>query len=129
MTSHQISFVEIEKALSRLEEALRLKKDDIIRDSVIQRFEFTIELSWKLLFKTLQHQGLQVPQTPKNIIREGARVGLISDPELWIYLIDQRNLSSHTYKENLAEQVYASAKKTPAAVKDLISKIKQILKA
>jgi nucleotidyltransferase substrate binding protein (TIGR01987 family) len=120
----KIEMKELEKALSRLEEALKLPKNDVIRDSVIQRFEFTIELSWKTLSRYLKSQGLSGIESPKNAVREGARIGLIGDPETWIYLIDQRNLSSHTYKEILAEQVYAAAGRTPPLVHDLITKIR-----
>lgn len=120
----KLSLTELEKALRRLKEALALPKDDIVRDSVIQRFEFTVELSWKSLLRALKEQGMQDALTPKNVIREGARLGFVSDPELWIYLIDQRNLSSHTYKEDLAEQVYAAATQAPPLVEKLLSKIK-----
>ncbi|MEZ4743658.1 MAG: nucleotidyltransferase substrate binding protein [Bdellovibrionota bacterium] len=47
---------------------------------------------------------------PKTIIREMAQASLIDDPNLWFQFLEARNLSSHTYNEELAERVYAEAK-------------------
>lgn len=67
---------------------------------------------------------MQEALAPKNVIREGARLGFISDPESWIYFIDQKNLSSYTYREDLAEQVYHTAVRCPGFVKVLLQKLK-----
>jgi len=123
MTVNNIQLDELKKAARRLKEALALPKDDVVRDSTIQRFEFTVELSWKSLQRFLKSAGVMDPLTPKNVFREGARLGLVEDPEAWIGFIDARNLSSHTYKESLAEQVYASAQALPPFVDALIKKI------
>lgn len=120
----KVAFEELERAVRRLEEALALPKNDIIRDSVIQRFEFTVELSWKTLARVLDSMGVSVPAAPKNIIREAAKLALLVDAEFWILVIDHRNLSSHTYKEDLAELVYGTAQKTPPLVRDLLNKMK-----
>ncbi|MCB0370138.1 MAG: nucleotidyltransferase substrate binding protein [Bdellovibrionales bacterium] len=97
-----ISKDEYKKAVSRLEEAISQKKNDFIRDSVIQRFEFSVELAWKTCKKVMGSSSV----APKDIIREMAQSGYIDNPEEWILAIDMRNLSSHTYKEELAEKVY-----------------------
>lgn len=44
---------------------------------------------------------------PKDVVREMAQSRYVSDFDLWLLAIDMRNLSSHTYKEDLAEQVYS----------------------
>lgn len=90
------------KAVERLKEALAQDKNEFIRDSVIQRFEFSIELAWKSAKKAM---GTNT-SAPKDVIREMAQSSYIEDVELWLKAVDMRNLSSHTYKENLAEQVY-----------------------
>lgn len=125
MNKEDIQIHELKKALNRLEEALALPKNDIVRDSVIQRFEFTVELSWKALQKFLHASGVSESLTPKNIFREAAKLNLIKDPEAWIKFIDDRNLSSHTYRESLAEQVYASAQKLPPLATALIRIIEE----
>ena len=116
---------ELKRALHRLCEAVALPKNDIVRDSVIQRFEFTVELSWKALARRLKNEGLAEAFTPKAAIREGARLGFLDDPEAWLGFLDDRNLSSHTYKEDLAERVYAAACRFPSFVDHLIQNLEK----
>jgi nucleotidyltransferase substrate binding protein (TIGR01987 family) len=123
MTQAILNLDEVKRAVKRLREALALPKDDIVRDSVIQRFEFTVELSWKALHRRLRFEGLGDNLSPKNIFREGAKLSLVQDPEAWIQFIDDRNLSSHTYKEDLAERVYESARRLPPFVDALIERL------
>jgi nucleotidyltransferase substrate binding protein (TIGR01987 family) len=113
---------EFEKAVFRLEEALAQPKNDFIRDSVIQRFEFTVELAWKSAKKVMGSQSI----APKVIIREMAAQGLVADPQVWFDYLEGRNLSSHTYKEDLAEKVYSLAKGSVSDFKDLLAKLKAI---
>ena len=94
--------LEFEKAVLKLKEALAQPKDEFIRDSVIQRFEFSIELAWKTAKKIMGTSSA----APKDVIREMAQSGYIENVEVWLQAIDMRNLTSHTYKEDLAEKVY-----------------------
>ena len=123
MSQKPLQLDELKKALEKLKEALALDKTDIVRDSIIKRFEFTVELSWKALQRFLSISGISEVLTPKNVFREGSRLGLVDDPEAWIRFVDARNLSSHTYKESLAEEVYARAREIPTYVQELIHKI------
>jgi len=123
MQGFDLKLDELKKALTRLKEAAHLPKTDIVRDSTIQRFEFTVELAWKVLQKQIRQSGLEDPVSPKAIFREGARLGLVQDPEAWIQFVDDRNLSSHTYKEDLAEKVYQSAVRLPPYADALIQAV------
>lgn len=98
---------EFKKAVFRLQDALAQPKNEFIRDSVIQRFEFSIELAWKTSKKVMG----TATTAPKDIIREMAQAGYINDIQQWLLAVDMRNLSSHTHKEALAEQVYNFAQK------------------
>lgn len=113
-------YSEFEKAVSRLEDALNQPKNEFIRDSVIQRFEFSIELAWKTTKKMMGSSTT----APKDIIREMAQSGYIIDVETWLSAIDMRNLSSHTYKEDLAEKVYLFTVSFLPELKDLLLKLK-----
>lgn len=93
------------KALAQLEKAAQQPKDEFVRDSVIQRFEFTHELAWKMLRLRLEREGVVV-KTPRETIQEALQAGLIEDGNLWTDMQKMRNLTSHTYKEKLAEDVY-----------------------
>jgi nucleotidyltransferase substrate binding protein (TIGR01987 family) len=98
---------EFSKAVSRLQEALEQPKNDFLRDSVIQRFEFSVELAWKTAKRIMG----SATTAPKDIIREMAQARYIQNVDLWLEAIDMRNLSSHTYKEDLAERVYLFAQR------------------
>ena len=110
---------EYTKAVERLSEALAQNKNDFIRDSVIQRFEFCIELAWKTSKKVMG----TATTAPKDVLREMAQSGYITDIEFWLKAIDMRNLSSHTYKEDLAEQVYSFAASFLSELKKLNAKL------
>ena len=94
------------RALNRLMSAVQKPKDEFLRDSVIQRFEFTYELAWKMLKLRLEAEAL-MPRTPKETLQEALQAGFIEDGNAWSELQKKRNLTSHTYDEELAEEVYA----------------------
>ena len=114
-----VSLEELSKALVSLEEALTVEKTDISRDASIQRFEFCVELAWKSARKVM---GTSTT-APKQVIREMAQSGLIEDVEFWLKSVDRRNLSSHTYIQKLAEEVYAFAKSFLNPAKQLLTKL------
>lgn len=114
-----VSIEEYKKAAKRLEEALAQPKNEFLRDSVIQRFEFCIELAWKTSKKIM---GTSTT-APKQIVREMAQNSLIDNVDIWLESIDQRNLSSHTYNEELAEQVYQFVQGFLPEIKKLVDKL------
>ncbi len=100
------STLELTKAVTKLQEALAQPKNEFLRDSTIQRFEFCVELAWKTSKKIM---GTSTT-APKDVIREMAQSSYIANLDIWLTAIDMRNLSSHTYKEELAERVYDFAR-------------------
>lgn len=98
-------------ALERLHEILLrpAESDEIILDATIQRFEFVVELCWKTLKKFLWREGLEA-NTPKEILRKAYAAKWISDEKLWLKMLEDRNLTSHTYKEALALEIYQHIK-------------------
>lgn len=93
------------KAVHQLERAAAEPFDEFLRDAVIQRFEFCYELSWKLLKLRLAQEGIEA-RTPRQVLQEALQAGLIDDGNLWSELQRYRNLTSHTYDERLADEVY-----------------------
>jgi nucleotidyltransferase substrate binding protein (TIGR01987 family) len=73
-----------------------------LRDSCIQRFEFCVELSWKISIRVL---GLDT-KAPNPAIREMAQNKLIDDPQIWFEFLLARNKTSHTYDDDVAKEVY-----------------------
>lgn len=92
------------KALNRLEEALTKDlSDDIIVDGIIQRFEFTFEQSWKVMKLYLEDQGiLDEALAPRSTIRCAYKHKLISDGDIWIEMMLDRNRTSNMYDETTA---------------------------
>ena len=68
------------------------------REGVIQRFEYTFELAWNTLKDRLEYAGVALTEvTPRNVIRQAFAARLISDAETWTDMLVDRNLMSHTY--------------------------------
>ncbi|MEZ0537662.1 nucleotidyltransferase substrate binding protein [Caldicellulosiruptoraceae bacterium PP1] len=95
------------KAVIRLKEALEENQaNPLIYDAVIQRFEFTYELAWKLMKAYLEYIGITNVNSPRSAFKEAFSSGLILDGDIWIEMINARNLTSHTYDEELAKEIY-----------------------
>ncbi len=95
-----------ERAVGRQSEALDQPQNSFLRDSAIQRFEFTFEFAWKVLKEFLSLQGLEA-RSSRAAIRGVFEVGLIPEDDRWLGLLELRNLASHTYDEILADRLYA----------------------
>ena len=96
---------EFSKVVERLAEALAAPQNDLTRDAVIQRFEFSFELAWKTLKAWLEQQGSAAPN-PRAALREAFAQGLIAseeDADAWMLMLEDRNLTSHTYRQDLPE--------------------------
>jgi nucleotidyltransferase substrate binding protein (TIGR01987 family) len=77
-----------------------------LKDAVIQRFEFSLELSWKAMKNYLNYQGILEATTPKQTMKEAFANGLIKNGETWINMLNDRNLTSHTYNQADADEIY-----------------------
>ena len=96
--------------------------------ALIQSFKITAELSWKTLKDYLDSQGFDCDNLPKNIIRKAFKAELISSAENWITSIDIRNKTSHTYKEDIFEEVINFIRKHfYSLVRDLYFNLKKEL--
>ena len=94
-----------EKSLQRFEEILKEEETTANRDSAIKRFEFTVELAWKCVQKFLREQEI-ICRSPKECLKEAFKFGLVKDDPKWLEMMEDRNLTVHTYNEITAEEVY-----------------------
>jgi nucleotidyltransferase substrate binding protein (TIGR01987 family) len=91
-------FQNYESAFIRLKEAIELEElNELERNGLIQRFEFTIELSWKVLKDFLEEKGFSFKPTPKDTIRLAQESGIITYGQELIDGLDLRNELSHDY--------------------------------
>ena len=71
-------------------------ESEVIGMAVIKAYEFTFELSWKTLKDLLSHEGLDV-LLPREVLRQAFAAGLLRNGQVWIDMLEQRNLMAHTY--------------------------------
>jgi nucleotidyltransferase substrate binding protein (TIGR01987 family) len=109
---------ELQNTVQRLREAVAHPESDLVRDAVIQRFEFTFELVWKSLKLYLERQGLDCGG-PRSTLKKAFAEGLIRLPDeadVWLRMLEDRNLASHAYDEALATRIYQHVARDYAAL-------------
>ena len=102
-------FSNFEKALSKLKEGIEnngADPIDIIKEGIIQRFEFTHELAWKVLKDYLLFEGIQNITGPRSATREAFKMALISEGEQWMDMIESRNNTIHAYNGKILKIEY-----------------------
>ena len=119
----QILIRQFEQAVGKLSDALEQKKNEYIRDSSIQRFEVTFELAWKAIKAFLEEQGITA-YSPRECMKGALKTGLIEDNPDWLRMIELRNLTSHTYNEEVAEEIYAALPGLLVLYKKLLAELK-----
>lgn len=127
MSDDKLILTPFEDALKSLEDVLQEKKNDIVRDATIQRFEYTYELSWKMIKRHLEWSGNSRTDalSKRDLFREAAEVGLIGDAETWFEYNGARNKIAHTYNESTAEEVYEAAIKFAPDARSLLVELKK----
>jgi nucleotidyltransferase substrate binding protein (TIGR01987 family) len=102
-------FNHFQKALAQLQEADELAKErsltNIEKQGFIKAFEFTHELAWNTLKDFLEQRGVQDLYGSRDATREAFQVGLIENGQVWMDMIKDRNLTSHTYNESTANKI------------------------
>ncbi len=95
-------------ALERFSEVMEIsiEENDIALDAAIQRFEFSFELFWKTLKVLLLDVGGIRVNSPKQVLSEAFSQGWINGEQKWLDLLDARNMTSHVYNEQKAEEIY-----------------------
>jgi len=112
MTRLEIKLLNFGNALERLKEAVVEYRDNskpslngLLRDGIIQRFEFTYELAWKAAKAYLEEMGITDKTSPRSVIREAYAQLLITDEANWLLMLNDRNLTSHVYSEEIAVEI------------------------
>lgn len=116
----ELRFANYRKALAKLAQAVRvvgtanddsnLKSSDdlqeMIREGLIHRFEYTHQLAWNVMKDYAEYQGAIELGGSRDATREAFKMGIITNAEVWMDMIKSRNESSHTYNEATAEEIY-----------------------
>ena len=100
----------LQRALGQLKAALAAHQADpaneVIGMAVIKAHQFSFELSWKTLKDLLAYEGIDA-LLPREVLRQAFAYGLVGDGQLWIEMLEQRNLMAHTYDVHRAQQALA----------------------
>ena len=107
-------FSNYNKSLKKLSEAIDYVKknpkekllDEILKEGIIKRFEYTHELAWNLMKDFLSDIGDVKLYGSKDATREAFKAELIKDGDVWMEMIKSRNKTSHTYNEGTAQEIY-----------------------
>ena len=84
-----------------------LSEDAVVRDALIQRFEFTWEMAWRCLYRALRDMDIKVAEFQGPVLQAANQAGLITDPDAWKETKECRDLTVHTYYEEVAIAVAA----------------------
>ena len=110
---------QFKRAIARLEEMIHAYKDsrddvpevyrNAVQDSLVKRFEYTLEVAWKSCKRYLKEEGFPeaAAGSPKSIMRLAAEAGIIHGAGDWIRYIDARQSTSHDYSEAKADDLLA----------------------
>lgn len=103
-------FENYKKALAKLGEAVELDAEralsELERQGTIQAFEYTHELAWKVMQDFFIYQGNSEIRGSRDATRQAFSADLITDGDYWMEMIKNRNLTSHTYNEEISEEIY-----------------------
>lgn len=129
------------KALERLSEAINYINhnyiddpentdvlNNIIKEGLIQRFEYTHELAWKVMKDYAEYQGITGITGSRDATKEAFQMNLILDGQVWMNMIRSRNESSHTYNEETSDEIYTKIlKEYFSAFNEFKSKMQTII--
>jgi len=122
-------FVNFDKAFNQLKSAIDIGIDslsDLEKEGLIQRFEYTFELAWKTLKDLLESKGIEA-KFPRDVIKHAFSAEIISDGEVWMDMLDKRNLMAHSYSEtNFKESMDAIFNDYFSLIEDLHKKLQDL---
>jgi len=126
----QQRFQNYEKAFKLLERTLKIKNpSEAEMGGLIQFYEMSFELAWKVIKDYLDVQGFAV-KSPRQAIKQAFQINIIEDGHVWIAALDDRNLTSHTYDKNTAIKVILEIReKYFPALNQLYSYLKSRIKS
>jgi nucleotidyltransferase substrate binding protein (TIGR01987 family) len=99
-------FYNFSKALGQLQKFID-KRDlnELEEQGLIQAFEYTYELAWNTIKDYYEHQGVADIQGSRDAFRIASTRGLVKNGETWMRMIDSRIKTSHTYNEEIADEI------------------------
>jgi len=110
-SSFEDVFKDFTSALQKLEDGVNNAKTELEIDGVIQRFEFTFEIFWKLLKVICFDEGMEC-KSPRKCLKMGFQLGFIKDEKVALKMLEDRNKTSHVYDEETSRSIFTEIKST-----------------
>ncbi|MBI4746677.1 MAG: nucleotidyltransferase substrate binding protein [Deltaproteobacteria bacterium] len=101
---------------------------DIYLDLAVKRFEFTYEMSWKAVKRYLDYTGIGCTG-PRACFKEAFTQGVIEQEDIWIDMIEQRNLSNHVYDEDEIKEILGKIVDYKKAFESLLARLEERFKS
>ncbi len=122
----EVRYEDAKRAIGTLIEIIHQPFSIIVRDAAIQRFEYTFEAFWKFIKDYLRIKEGVVCNSPKSCFRELFTISIIKEDETikLLEMTDDRNMTSHTYKEEVAKIIYGKLKEYAELIEDVIERFK-----
>jgi len=80
--------------------------DEVLKEGLIQRFEYTHELAWNVMKDYAEYQGDASIRGSRDATRAAFKMALVTNGEVWMDMIKSRNETSHTYNEETADEIF-----------------------
>ncbi|MDI6802654.1 MAG: nucleotidyltransferase substrate binding protein [Bacteroidota bacterium] len=124
MPKFELLLNDYQTAVTQLENALKERTDDDLKQAgCIQYFEFCFELAWKTVKAFFEYKGMIDCNSPRDCMKMAFKANLIDNENVWIEMLENRNLTVHTYSIETALDVYKSLPAYLIEMKNLISNI------
>lgn len=122
----EIRYEDAKRAIGTLKDILQESFSTIVRDAAIQRFEYSFESFWKFIKEYLRIKEGIISYSPKSCFREVFTVGMINEDETikLLEMTDDRNMTSHTYKEEVAQIIYGKLQEYSRLMEDITARFK-----
>ncbi len=122
----EIRYEDAKRATGTLSDILQEPFSIIVRDAAIQRFEYSFEAFWKFTKEYLRLKEGIISNSPKSCFREIFTIGMIKEDKTikLLEMTDDRNMTSHTYKEEVAQIIYGKLKEYSKLLEDIIGRFK-----
>lgn len=126
MEALRLAVQSVEEALSdyRYAEETQSRLRMSVRDGGIQRFEVAMDLARQLVIRILKEKyAMDEASAKKGWVREAAKLGMISDAEIWFGFLSARDRTSHTYDSAIANEVFRQIAEFLFHARDLLQKL------
>ena len=119
------------RALRQFNEVNQYKQDildsnfeSILLDVMVKRFEFTYEMSWKAIKRTLSYTGIMTT-SPRTSFKEAFQQGWLQDESIWLDMIEMRNFTSHVYDLSQTQELLGKVESYLFAFNELFEQLQQ----